>query len=128
MPRKSLRSPISPRTGKLKNPKSVAAGRKGGAPIGNDYSLRAHVWRTAILRAIQKRSRVGRLEFLEPVADKLLMEARRGQISALRELGDRLDGKAPQAIVGDRENPLVLKPVGEMTDEELEKVARGGGK
>lgn len=31
-----------------------------------------------------------------------------GEVSAIRELADRLDGKVPQGISGDEENPLTM--------------------
>lgn len=36
-------------------------------------------------------------------ARQLLMQ---GDVPSIREIADRLDGKVPQAVVGDEENPL----------------------
>lgn len=45
---------------------------------------------------------------LRDVADALVKEAASGNIPAIKEIADRLDGKVPQAIVGDGENPLEM--------------------
>ncbi|MCC2649897.1 MAG: hypothetical protein K0R61_9 [Microvirga sp.] len=45
---------------------------------------------------------------LDELADSLITAAKGGDISALKELGDRLDGKPAQAIVGgDDDDPAV---------------------
>lgn len=79
----------------------------GGQP-GNRNSARGRVWRDAINRALAKRSGVDRVEALDALAEKLLQNCEAGDMAALKELGDRLDGKPAQAIVGDSENPLRL--------------------
>lgn len=38
---------------------------------------------------------------LRAVADALVEKALTGDVSAIREIGDRIDGKVPQAVVGD---------------------------
>lgn len=52
-------------------------------------------WRDAILRAIKRREDKDP-KALEKLADKLLSEAGQGDIGAIKELGDRLDGKPKQ--------------------------------
>ena len=42
------------------------------------------------------------------IAKKLVEKAIAGDMMAIKEVADRLDGKAPQAIVGDADNPLPL--------------------
>lgn len=64
-----------------------------GAPKGNQNAARGRVWREAIDRAI-KRDR----KALDNVARALLTAAQAGDMQAIKELGDRLDGKAVQAI------------------------------
>lgn len=44
---------------------------------------------------------------LRQIARKLLRRAGEGDVPAIREIGDRLDGKVPQAIVGDNEHDPV---------------------
>jgi hypothetical protein len=43
---------------------------------------------------------------LRDVADALVTKAVDGDIQAIKEIADRLDGKVPQAVIGDEENPL----------------------
>ncbi len=44
---------------------------------------------------------------LNVLAERLLDKAAEGDLAALKELGDRLDGKPAQAIVGDEDKPPV---------------------
>ena len=69
-----------------------------GAPVGNQNAARGRMWRAAIERALAKRSRVDQVEALDDLADKLLALAYEGDLGALKELGDRLEGKPGQAI------------------------------
>ena len=45
---------------------------------------------------------------LRPIAAALILKASEGDIPAIKELADRLDGKVPQAIVGDDDHPSVM--------------------
>lgn len=47
------------------------------------------------------------LPVLRALADALVKRGRTGDVQAIREIADRLDGKVPQAIVGDDEHPPV---------------------
>ena len=40
---------------------------------------------------------------LRDIADALIAKAKEGDVSAIKEVGDRLDGKVPQVIGGDSE-------------------------
>ena len=53
------------------------------------------------MRALEKRSRLEQKEALDDIAEALIAKAAEGDMGALKELGDRLDGKPSQAIVGD---------------------------
>ena len=56
---------------------------------------------------------------LRRIAAKLVEKAEEGDLAAIREIADRLDGKAPQAIeVGD-------VPLERLTDEQLNAIALG---
>ena len=46
-------------------------------------------------------------EGLRKIADRLVANAMAGDMRAIKEVADRLDGKAPQAVIGDDDNPLV---------------------
>lgn len=77
-----------------------------GAPIGNTNGKKENrLWADAIRRkVVQGKS-------LDGLAQKLIDLATAGDMAALKELGDRLDGKAPQAITGADGGPLQLQQV-----------------
>lgn len=54
-------------------------------------------WRDAIRRAIKRRE-ADDPQALEKLADKLLSKVLADDVPAMKELGDRLDGKATQPI------------------------------
>lgn len=56
--------------------------------------------------AIKEASETGGGTKLRDVADALITKAISGDVAAIKEVADRLDGKVPQAIAGDDENPL----------------------
>lgn len=70
------------------------------APLGNNNAAKAKIWTAAIERAIAKRVSDGRIKDLDELADKLLDMCVDKDLSALKELGDRLEGKPVQAIAG----------------------------
>lgn len=65
--------------------------------------------RAAILRGMQEGKDPA--EFLEPYTEKLKELALAGEITALRELFDRIDGKPSQQVQlqGDPDQPLVAR-------------------
>lgn len=70
-----------------------------GAPAGNQNYLKGRRWKDAINRALEKRTtKAGGIEALDDLAEKLLSLGDQGDIAALKELGDRLDGKAAQSL------------------------------
>ena len=82
-----------------------------GAPAGNQNAAKAKVWNAAIMRALDARgSRLEQKNALDALADALLDKAAEGDMGALKELGDRLDGKSAQALTlsGDEDNPVRL--------------------
>ncbi len=70
------------------------------APLGNQNAAKGRLWAAAINRAIASRSKREGVEILESLADKLIDAALDGDLPALKEIGDRLDGKPSQQIVG----------------------------
>lgn len=64
------------------------------------------MWHGAIVKALERRTREKQMDALEELADKLIEACATGDLPALKELGDRLDGKPAQVIQGDAENPL----------------------
>lgn len=79
------------------------------AAIGNQYAAKSKKWAAAIQRALDKRG-VSGVEALDALAEKLLAKADEGDMGALKELGDRLDGKPAQSmtLAGDAESPLEM--------------------
>lgn len=77
------------------------------APAGNQNAVRAKKWRDAIMRALARKS--GSVDAgLDAAADKLAALAiDEGDKWAMEEIGNRLDGKPAQAIVGDDDHPPV---------------------
>lgn len=74
-----------------------------GAPIGNKNGAGKRYWSDAVRKAIiQGKS-------LEPLAKVLIAKAMDGDIAALREIGDRLEGKPAQVqiIQGDEDGGAV---------------------
>lgn len=75
------------------------------APKGNQNAKKAKVWSDAIRKAL-----AGDKGRLERLARALLDKAEEGDMAALREVGDRLEGKPVQSheVGGDEDNPLSL--------------------
>ena len=50
---------------------------------------------------------------LRKIADKLVSEAMKGNIQAMKEVADRLDGKAAQSLTvgGDSDNPVQIRTI-----------------
>lgn len=71
-----------------------------GAPAGNNNYRQGKLWTAAIVRALQKRSRTDQLEALDDLAEKLLKKCDELDMQALKELGDRVEGKVAQPIGG----------------------------
>jgi hypothetical protein len=87
-----------------------------GRPIGSVNRAKpfADMLRVALLSGDGRRLRV--------IAEKLAEKAEQGDLQAIREVGDRLDGKAVQAIErGDA-------PIEAMTDQQLMAIIRGGSR
>lgn len=71
----------------------------GGAPIGNQNARKGREWRQAIDRALEIRGNGDRSKALDALAEKLLKKVDEGDIAAIKEFGDRIDGKAPQSVI-----------------------------
>lgn len=65
------------------------------APKGNQYARNKGIWKDAIRRALAKNR-----DALDACAAQLVAAAMNGDLPALKELGDRLDGKASQPVEG----------------------------
>lgn len=78
------------------------------APLGNRNAAKAKVWTAAIERALDRRKPADeRIAAIDELADKLLDKCAAGDLAALQELGNRLEGKPAQIIGGDENLPPV---------------------
>ena len=75
------------------------------APLGNKNSSKNNrAWGKVVKKlAIQEDAKR-----LHNVAEALFRKAEDGDIAAIRELGDRIDGKASQEITGDSDAPITV--------------------
>lgn len=72
------------------------------APSGNQNAAKAKIWSAAIKRALESRKPLDeRKKVIDELAEKLIESCYDRDLAALKELGDRLEGKVPQAIIGD---------------------------
>lgn len=81
-----------------------------GAPLGNENSKKDNrLWRNTIQRAIAQ----GDPDRLRRIAEALLDKAADGDMAAIKELGDRLDGKTAQQIIvnGDEDGGPVRQAI-----------------
>ena len=84
------------------------AGRKG-----------EKIWADAVRRAVMRRleDEEGKPQKIERLADRLVDSALDGDIPALKEIGDRLDGKPKQMIEGAGDNGEHLHKVNADADD-----------
>jgi hypothetical protein len=76
-----------------------------GAPVGNQNAKKAKRWQKAIERALARASNSDIDSGLDRAADALVAASSAGEQWAIKELGDRIDGKAVQPIAGDDDSP-----------------------
>lgn len=75
-----------------------------GGQEGNNNAGKNKPWADAIRRALLADDG----KALRELAERLIARAKEGDVSALKEIGDRTDGKAAQSVTvsGDPDNPL----------------------
>lgn len=92
-----------------------------GAPEGNKNSCKSNrLWAETIKRVVAQSDP----QRLRKIAEALLDKAESGDLAAIKELGDRLDGKAAQSVA--LSGSVSMRRTVEMTDEELADIAAGG--
>lgn len=64
-----------------------------GAPVGNKNASKAKTWADAIRRALAQTDPRKQRKKLDMVAEALVASALDGDVAAMKEIGDRLDGK-----------------------------------
>lgn len=87
------------------------------APLGNRNAAKAKVWHAAIMRALERRKPADeRIQAIDELADKLLELVAQGDLAALKEFGDRMDGKPAQSVTvaGDEDHPLTIRGMVEL--------------
>lgn len=72
-----------------------------GAPLGSQNRRKGRLFASALNDALALPSRVDQLARIAIIADKLVTMAEAGDLQAIREIADRLDGKAVQAVEAD---------------------------
>jgi hypothetical protein len=75
------------------------SGNPNGARVGKP-------WRDAIQRALARAELEGNHKSVNALAERLLEKAAEGDMAAIKELGDRVDGKVPQALTSGEEGPF----------------------
>jgi hypothetical protein len=89
-----------------------------GAPVGNQNGSKGRAWGEAVKRAIRAKYGKEWDEALQDLASKLVEAADKGDLQALKEVGDRIDGKPKQQIEqtglddGPMQNNLTVNFVG----------------
>lgn len=76
------------------------------APIGNQNAVRAKEWQQALRRAMARKGEGDYRKTLDSVAEAVIDLALAGNRDAWIEIGNRMDGKPAQEIIGDPEQPL----------------------
>lgn len=69
-----------------------------GAPEGNQNAKKGKDWTQAIRKALAHYSGEGATKGMEMLASELVTAASKGDAWALKEIGDRIEGKPGQSI------------------------------
>jgi hypothetical protein len=77
------------------------------APVGNQNARKAKIWEQALKRALARKANSTVDNGLDILADKVVDAAASGEPWALKEVGERMDGKPTTVIAGDDELPPV---------------------
>jgi len=95
---------------------------------GNKLAKRADHKRpkifTAALIAALKKTDSEDVEAIQRIADKLVALAAAGDVSAIKEVADRCEGKPPQFSTGDADE---FRRAMDLSDDELAAIAAGSG-
>lgn len=89
----------------------------GGQP-GNNNAGKNKPWREAIAWALEKHklSQTDRAQALRDIATQMIDKALGGDMAAMKELGDRLDGKAPQDVQLNSSVDLASLPIDDLME------------
>lgn len=85
------------------------------APLGNQNAKKAKRWQDALNKALARfesdELKVKAGEALDKIAEGVVMDALKGDKDARAEIGNRLDGKPAQAIIGGDEDTPPIRTV-----------------
>ncbi len=78
------------------------------APIRNQNARKAREWKDVLKYTLDnfEGSAIERGKVLRGIATRLIEKALDGDMQAIKEIGDRLDGKPTQAIAGHEDGPI----------------------
>lgn len=81
----------------------MATKKSVGAPPGNKNAANGSRWKRAIIgaleaRAKKRKSKSDAQQELVRLAESLLRSVEMGDVSAMKELGNRIDGQVPKAL------------------------------
>lgn len=84
-----------------------------GAQPGNQNARKAKIWEQALKRALARASNATVDAGLDKIADTVVSQAMEGNKDAWQEIGQRLDGKVPQALIGgdDEDAPIKVEQI-----------------
>lgn len=74
------------------------------------------LWSDAVRRAVLRSDKGSKTRRLEQLADKLVALGIEGEVAAIKEIGDRIDGRPMQLQTheGNPDNPIIQKVVVEL--------------
>lgn len=86
-----------------------------GAPLGNQNAKKAKAWEGALRSALAQyentEAGVRQGDALRKIAEVVVTKALAGDKDAVKEIGDRLDGKPAQSITGADGGPVQLESI-----------------
>jgi hypothetical protein len=82
-----------------------------GAPVGNQNARKAKRWQDALVKALARyensEAKIEAGQALDKIAEMVVMQALAGSKDAILEIGNRLDGKPAQVLIGDDDEPPI---------------------
>lgn len=89
------------------------------APLGNQNAKKAKRWQDALVKALARfETQDGSIkagQALDKIAEAVVLKALTGDKDSIAEIGNRLDGKPAQAIIGGDEDDPGVKVLTEIT-------------
>ena len=68
------------------------------AAPGNQYAAKTRLWTQAINNVLDRKHPEGRMAAMEALAERLINLVEQGDMAAIREFGDRQEGKPGQSL------------------------------